>query len=55
MYLASFIVVAAVGLTLLVWAGFMLWGFRSGQFKGMDELRRRPLDDEIPTQREDHG
>lgn len=50
MYLASFIVVISVALMLLLWAGFMVWGFRSGQFKGTDRLRRLPLDDAGPQE-----
>ncbi len=50
MYPASLIVVAAVSSMVLFWAVFMVWAIRSGQFKGMDELRRQPLEDEIPGQ-----
>ena len=50
MYLASLIVVISVGLMVLLWAGFMVWGFRSGQFQGMDRLRRLPLDDDAPEE-----
>ena len=45
MYLASVIVVVSVALMLLLWGGFMLWGFRSGQFHGADELSRLPLEE----------
>ena len=52
MYSASLIVVVSVGLIVLLWAGFMVWGFRSGQFKGMDRVRRMPLDDDAPQERQ---
>ena len=50
MYLASLIVVISVGLMVLLWASFMVWGLRSGQFEGMDCLRRLPLDDDAPEE-----
>ena len=55
MYLASLIVVVSVGLMVLLWAGFMVWGFRSGQFQETQRLRRMPLDDETPEEQEPRG
>ena len=52
---ASLIVIVSVALMVLVWAGFLVWAFRSGQFKGIQELRRRPLEDDTPLEQERHG
>ncbi len=55
MYLASLLVITAVVLMVLYWAGFLLWAWRSGQFDGIQEIRWRPIDDELNTEREHHG
>ncbi len=39
------VVVAMVGMVAL-WAAFMAWGVLSGQFRGLDEMRRLPLEDD---------
>ncbi|MBI4199869.1 MAG: hypothetical protein HY535_05310 [Chloroflexi bacterium] len=56
MYPATWIVILSVAAVLLVWAGFLVWAFRSGQLKGVSELRRRPLEDDSPEgEKERHG
>ncbi len=49
MYPATLLVIAAVALMFLFWAGFLLWALRSGQFEEDQELRRLPLEDENHT------
>ncbi len=55
MYPASLLVITAVVLMVFYWAGFLLWAWRSGQFDGTQEVRRRPIDDEPVTERGHHG
>ena len=55
MYQASLIVIASVALMVVVWVGFLVWAFRSGQFKGIQQLRRFPLEDETSLEEERHG
>ena len=56
MYSASLVVIAAVGMMLFLWGGFMVWAFHSGQLKGMDKTRRLPLEEDEPSYNEDgHG
>ncbi len=50
MYPASLIDIVSVALMVLVWVGFLVWAFRSGQFKGINDLRRLPLDDDAPQE-----
>ncbi len=52
MYGASLIVIASVALMVLLWMGFLVWAFRSGQLKGVQQLRRLPLEDETPLEKE---
>ncbi len=52
MYPASLIVIASVLLMVLLWAGFLVWAFRTGQLKDIQELRRRPLEDDTPAEQE---
>ena len=55
MYLASLLVITAVGLMVFYWAGFLLWAWRSGQFDATQEMRWRPIDDEPIAERGHHG
>lgn len=49
LYPATVLVGALVLLMVVLWAGFLVWGFRSGQFRGGEEMRRLPLDDDLPV------
>ena len=55
MHPASLIVIASVALIVLVWAGFLVWAFRSGQLRGIQQLRRFPLEDDMPLEDDRHG
>ena len=55
MYGASLIVIASVALMVLLWVGFLVWAFRSGQLKDIQQLRRLPLEDETPLEKERYG
>ncbi len=55
MYPASLLVITAVALMVFYWAGFLLWAWRSGQFDGIQEIRWRPIDDELITERDGRG
>ncbi|MDP7640211.1 MAG: cbb3-type cytochrome oxidase assembly protein CcoS [Candidatus Hydrogenedentes bacterium] len=52
MYPATFLVIAAVALMFSFWVGFLLWAWRSGQFYDQHELRRLPLEDDLPPNME---
>jgi len=54
MYPASLVVVVSVALMVLLWAGFLVWAFRTGQLKDVQKLRRRPLEDDTPLEQEHH-
>ena len=54
MYLASLVVIVSVALMVLLWAGFLVWAFRSCQFKDIQELSRRPLEDDMPLEQKHH-
>ncbi len=56
MYLASLVVIVSVSLMVLLWAGFLVWAFHTGQLKDVhiQELRRRPLEDHMPTEQKHH-
>jgi nitrogen fixation-related uncharacterized protein len=53
MYPSTLIVLGSVAAMVISWVAVMLWAHRSGQIGEDQELRRRPLDDDmpIPTQR----
>ncbi|MBI3977841.1 MAG: hypothetical protein HY331_06620 [Chloroflexi bacterium] len=40
----SWIVIGVVALILLIWAGFLVWGWRSGQF--VEETKYQVFDDD---------
>lgn len=55
MYSASLVVIAAVGVMVFLWVGFMAWAYLSGQMRESERARRLPLeDDETSTDGEAH-
>ena len=46
MYSASLVVIAAVGVMVLLWLGFMAWAHLSGQMRESERAKRLPLEDE---------
>ena len=55
MYSASLVVIAAVGVMVFLWVGFMAWACLSGQMRESERARRLPLeDDETSTDGEAH-
>ena len=55
MYSASLVVIAAVGVMVFLWVGFMAWAYLSGQMRDSERARRLPLeDDETSTDGEAH-
>ena len=55
MYPASFIVIITVAFMVFLWGAFLVWGWRSGQLRGFQELRRLPLEEEPSSDLENHG
>lgn len=55
MYPASFIVIIAVAFMVLLWGAFLVWGWRSGQLRDLQELGRLPLEEESSSDQENHG
>ena len=45
-YSASLVVIAAVGVMVLLWLGFMAWAHLSGQMRESERAKRLPLEDE---------
>ena len=46
MYSASLVVIAAVGIMVLLWVGFMAWAYLSGQLRESERAKRLPLEDD---------
>ena len=44
MYSASLVVIAAVGVMVLLWVGFMAWAYLSGQLRESERAKRLPLE-----------
>lgn len=53
---ATIALTAMSGLMLVIFAGFLIWGIRSGQFRDVEEPKHRMLEDDdesAPGSRED--
>ena len=52
MYEANLLIIGAVVMMVALWAGFMVWAARSGQFKDTDRTRLSPFHDDEPLEGE---